>query len=409
MSRSPSVFVFLLLLVCQTARAAVVEVEVTIKSVDVKARGVTVIYETKLGQKTIDLDVSRKAEITINGNSGTLASLRPGQKAKVAFEKELQVVTKIDATGIGTAPGPEVVRFMLSISAFGDCVLKIGRTSTPISLATTFDGRSTRLAYLPHAEVLKAPDGQFRIIHSFDHSDDLSRLFSLVQWARLDESVGALMMTVRKRQVTDVLYWSLLQLPVVICYDLLPMENGSGVSLSFVMGRGIGSLWIDLGQENDKPFAWATWFDHEDPKARKTVSMLDRTPFDLADGYTRQFRLPLPNTRIDETCSVIFEAAGKDGMNASLLRLLIQGRLHPVAGIYFKERMNMVFVQAVRPNSCLAKAGLQTGDVVLSINGQEPKSERDAVRLSARASIGDETRFKVRRGEEVLEVKMVVE
>ena len=90
-------------LVVNAVQAAVVEVEVTLKSVDVKARGITVVYETKLGQKTIELDVSRKAEIAVNGKEGSLDSLKPGQKAKVTYEKELQVVTKIDAEGTSTS------------------------------------------------------------------------------------------------------------------------------------------------------------------------------------------------------------------------------------------------------------------------------------------------------------------
>ncbi len=107
-----SVFVFVLLLICQIAKAAVVEVDVTIKTVDVKARGITVTYETKLGQKSIDLDVSRKAEIMVNGKPGKLDAVRPGQKAKVSFEKELQIVTKITATGANKATNgkdPELI------------------------------------------------------------------------------------------------------------------------------------------------------------------------------------------------------------------------------------------------------------------------------------------------------------
>jgi hypothetical protein len=60
-------FLFAVLLVCHAAHAAIAEVDVTIKTVDVKARGISVVYKTTLGQKTIDLDVSRKAEITVNG------------------------------------------------------------------------------------------------------------------------------------------------------------------------------------------------------------------------------------------------------------------------------------------------------------------------------------------------------
>jgi hypothetical protein len=87
---------------CLTVKPVVaetVEVDVTIKSVDVKARGITVGYETNSGRKTIELDVSRKAKITVNGTAGTLAALGPGMKAKVTFDKELQITTKIEATG----------------------------------------------------------------------------------------------------------------------------------------------------------------------------------------------------------------------------------------------------------------------------------------------------------------------
>ena len=69
-------FVIGSLFLFSSTQAAIVEVDVTIKSVNVKARGITATYETKLGQKSIDLDVSRKAEITVNGKSGTLESVR---------------------------------------------------------------------------------------------------------------------------------------------------------------------------------------------------------------------------------------------------------------------------------------------------------------------------------------------
>jgi hypothetical protein len=88
------VLVWTLFLFNHAAKASVAEVDVTTKSVDSKARGITVTYDTKLGQKSVDLDVSRKATITVNGKEGTLESVKPGQKAKVTFEKELQVVAR---------------------------------------------------------------------------------------------------------------------------------------------------------------------------------------------------------------------------------------------------------------------------------------------------------------------------
>lgn len=78
---------------------AAVTVDVTIKAVNPQARGITVVYKTELGEKTIELDVSRKAEITVNEKEGTLDSLCAGLKAKVVYDKDLAVVTKIEASG----------------------------------------------------------------------------------------------------------------------------------------------------------------------------------------------------------------------------------------------------------------------------------------------------------------------
>ena len=115
MRKTPNLMIAIVLgtvsvLVAHTVHAAVVEVDVTIKSVDVKARGISVVYETNLGQKTIELDASRKAEITVNGKEGTLDSLGPGLKAKVSYDKDLVVVTKLEATGVvAKHKAPELV------------------------------------------------------------------------------------------------------------------------------------------------------------------------------------------------------------------------------------------------------------------------------------------------------------
>lgn len=85
----------------QPAPAAVVEVDITITAVDAKAREITVGYESKTWQKTIQLVLASKAEITLDGKQATLEAVKPGQKASVSFDKELLVVTKI-AAGEGT-------------------------------------------------------------------------------------------------------------------------------------------------------------------------------------------------------------------------------------------------------------------------------------------------------------------
>jgi hypothetical protein len=106
--RSVAVFGCLLLsfIVPVPAHAAVVTVDVTIKAVNPQSRGITVFYKTELGEKSIELDVSRKAEITVNGKEGTLDSLGQGLQAKVTFDKDLAVVTKIEAKGVAVKRKP---------------------------------------------------------------------------------------------------------------------------------------------------------------------------------------------------------------------------------------------------------------------------------------------------------------
>jgi hypothetical protein len=99
----------LALVVYQSAQASVVEVEVTIKNIDLESRQITVAYQTKNGQKTIDLDVSRRAEITSNGAAISLDTVKAGDQATVTYEKELQIVTKI-AVNTGSSGSPKNTR-----------------------------------------------------------------------------------------------------------------------------------------------------------------------------------------------------------------------------------------------------------------------------------------------------------
>jgi hypothetical protein len=90
---------FVVALLASASFAQTVTVEVTIEQVKAESRGITVSYPVGAEKKTTTLDVSRRAEITLNGTTVQLESIRSGQKATVEFHKELQVVAKITATG----------------------------------------------------------------------------------------------------------------------------------------------------------------------------------------------------------------------------------------------------------------------------------------------------------------------
>lgn len=75
--------------------AQIVEVEVEIKSVNPEKRTITVEYN---GNAT-ELDLSRKAVITIADEEAESSALIPGDKATVEYHKDLAIVTKVAAVG----------------------------------------------------------------------------------------------------------------------------------------------------------------------------------------------------------------------------------------------------------------------------------------------------------------------
>jgi len=92
--KSAAVFLSIVL-AASTALAQATTVDVEIKSVDPAARTITVEHNGK----TTELDISRKATILIAGKDAEASAIIPGDKAKIEYHKDLQVVTKIEAEG----------------------------------------------------------------------------------------------------------------------------------------------------------------------------------------------------------------------------------------------------------------------------------------------------------------------
>jgi WD40 repeat protein len=114
----------LLLLVTQTALAQTTTVEVTIQAIKPEAKEITVEYGDG---KSITLDVSRKAEIMLNGKEAALDSLGPGLTATIEYHKDLEVVTRIVATGKALGP-PELIEVTEIRNPFSVCSSEDGLT-----------------------------------------------------------------------------------------------------------------------------------------------------------------------------------------------------------------------------------------------------------------------------------------
>ena len=69
-----------------------VSIDVTIESIDLEKRSVTVLRKSK----SSTLDVSRKAKITVDGVEASLETLQTNQSATITFDPELEVISRIE-------------------------------------------------------------------------------------------------------------------------------------------------------------------------------------------------------------------------------------------------------------------------------------------------------------------------
>ena len=88
------------------ARAEVIELEGTVKSIDADKREITI------GKKT--LDVAKKCQITIDGAEAKLTDLQPNQKVVVEYDDELEVAKSI-AVGSPGHDGDAVAKVLKEV------------------------------------------------------------------------------------------------------------------------------------------------------------------------------------------------------------------------------------------------------------------------------------------------------
>ena len=102
--------------VAVTASADVIEIDVTVKAVDAKARKITVARNTAKGERVKTLDVARKA--------GDISELAEGQVVSITYDPELGVVAKVkprlSSAAAAEAPMPREPKSLTLYKFSGD-------------------------------------------------------------------------------------------------------------------------------------------------------------------------------------------------------------------------------------------------------------------------------------------------
>lgn len=395
-----------------------VSVQCTIKAVAPPTRSITVGYKVGATDKSITLDVSRKAEITLNGQPSDLESLGAGMTATVEYQKELAVVTKITATGkkaVANSTRP-VLRLTLQLSEFGDGVIRLEKTSE--IPADDFVGQPFTFSRLPRTKATKGEDGMFRLIHDFSDPDELDAIASVKAKVAIDKDKGLLVLGAPPPQNSSAQGMATLQYgngmgfrtPTTLTCDLL--QYGGGLFVMALGNNQVGMLQCRMtskGRGVESPFdvqiAWLRFSERQgqNPVLETLTEAKNVTPI---QPYEQRFRCPLPNARIDEPFWVSLNG---DNLPKTVTRLEFRGRLTSSLGIDLDETQGMIFAKRVVPNRLAEKAGIQQGDVISAINADRPKSKTDAAALLNRLPIGQEAVITVQRGGKNLEFRVQAE
>lgn len=312
---------------------------------------------------------------------------------------------------ISPTSGEERLRFCLAMTEDGTCHLKIAETSRPIDLATKIVGEPVSLPRFHHAEILKSANGVYRFIHSFDSPDGLHDIFFTTRSARYESLDDSLTFWMSPGQRAGAWYWSRVRAPLRICYDRLYLAEESGL-VTRVSSPRVGILGINLLRRRRSSTQVGIFFvkpARNGQEGRRT-QILWPTSFNAFNGYTKSFKPPYQHFIRNEDFDVSFDAWSDDGARgAKITKLLVQGSLVPNFGLSFSFRKSILSVHKVVPGSLADRTGIETGDVILSMNDEVRLSREDAERILSNASIGDVLSIRLRSNGQAKTVRMIAE
>src|SRR5580704_3255754 len=165
----------LVILVMNSARAEVITIDGTIKSVDAKKRTITV----KTGSKTLTLDVSGKTKIRVEGKDAGLDTLKTGQKVTLAYHDKLETVLTIDAGSSASGEAAQLqVAFRsveIAIDENGACTLTVDSTKG-VSGTPGDQGDVIEAASENKPEIVRLKNGSRRIDYDFTRLKSIEAL-----------------------------------------------------------------------------------------------------------------------------------------------------------------------------------------------------------------------------------------
>lgn len=374
------------LIACFTAHAEVIDLEGTVKAVDVDARTVTIERKTPSGTKTLTLEVAKKA--------GDVADLQPGSPISFSYDPDLEIVTKIEseAKDASIESARQACVWTLDVSDTGDVKVAIEASSVEQLLKSNEQAISRK----------KLPDGTWHCSYVFSSADALEA-FDRVRGVSFNkQTVSARMVPPGGGTLASMNLRGRIHSPFSLSGEVLETDSNEGFGVNVIGGSGTATyhhFTLQLQSINlQRRTVDVAFFLREMDLATKKWSA-NETVFNqrisFAKPWENVFRLPVANQRQNAHYNVTL-AAGVGPVSFS--RISLAGRCSPVYGIQLDEQSGAVFTKKVFPEGVAIRAGLRDGDVITSINGKKPASIDDAMKLLADTGFDEKCVLYVERG-----------
>ena len=378
---------FASVLVCHAVtHAEVIELEGTIKAVDAESRTISIERKTAKGTKTLDLEVTKKA--------GDLGTVKAGDKISFSYDPDLEVVTKFGGAKGAGDPGAlsdkKLLRFTVSIS-------ETGEASVALSQPTKTEGDDDNKSGVVRT---KQDDGSWIQSFRFDKPQTMAA-FTFVRNVSVEN--GFLVMKPGKSDKGDYLSSGFspkgrLRVPLRVDVDVESMRGNALLRMEL---NG-GSVAYNANQlffvYNNDGLSKETVVEASTGQGEKAEMRLKKETVRLGEAWEKSFRLPIPNAKNNDVYSLLIGAFNQ--CEVKVRRITITGQPIPLFGVGLDAQGLSVFVKMVVPNSLAKKAGIQEGDVVVTINGNEPKSMADALERMASVGFEQPCEIVVSRGSE---------
>jgi hypothetical protein len=394
--------VFLLVLCGPIAYAEVIDLEGTVKAVDVDARTVTIERKTASGSKTLTLEVAKKA--------GNVADLKPGSPISFSYDPDLEIVTKIgeeDRVVVSGIEGEQGIRVGISMSDTGEASVQV----EPIQM-TPEGGRIERQ---------DLGDGVWRLTHYFVNPQD-TRFFDSPLGkpvnAEVDPSRKTLVFSPRKSQglenpAANCVYPVRLRVPFEIKIDVSTTAKAGWPFLQVYamprdqsMERPVFSFRTRSALESDLIFD--VWSSKMGVKEGGT-QVVKETRIPLDGQWSKTFRLPIPNIKSQDSYTVTIGSLDPTSDKTFIHRLVVKGFPVPLMGMQLDQNGDIIYVKAVNPGMAAATGGVREGDVILAIDGTKPSSLAKSLELLGNSGFGKACELTVRRGSEDRQIKLRAE